>query len=76
MFLAEDLTQGETERDPEEHDMTIHRVPVEEFERIAAGRTRDGQLHGGGVGAVPGVAAEPGAGGAGRRLLGAKAGVR
>ena len=42
VFLAEDLTQGETERDPEEHDMTIHRVRVEEFERMLLdGRVMD-----------------------------------
>ena len=42
IFLAEELTQGETERDPEEHDMTIHRVPVREFERMLLdGRVMD-----------------------------------
>ncbi len=42
VFLAEGLTQGETERDPEEHDMTIHRVRVEEFERMLLdGRVMD-----------------------------------
>lgn len=42
VFLAEDLTQGETERDPEEHDMTTHRVRVEEFERMLLdGRVMD-----------------------------------
>lgn len=34
VYLAEDLTQGETERDPEEHDMTVHRVPVADFEAM------------------------------------------
>ena len=32
VFLAEELKSGEVERDPEEHDMTVHRVRVEEFE--------------------------------------------
>jgi 8-oxo-dGTP pyrophosphatase MutT (NUDIX family) len=42
VFLAEGLTQGETERDPEEHDMTVHRVPVKEFEAmILDGRVMD-----------------------------------
>ena len=42
VFLAEGLTQGETERDPEEHDMTIHRVRVEEFEEMLLdGRVMD-----------------------------------
>ncbi len=34
VFLAEDLTHGDTDRDPEEHDMTVHRVPVAEFEAM------------------------------------------
>ena len=34
VYLAEGLTQGQTERDPEEHDMTVHRVPVAEFEAM------------------------------------------
>ena len=33
-FLAEGLTQGDTDRDPEEHDMTVHRVSVDEFESM------------------------------------------
>ena len=42
IFLAEELRHGETERDPEEHDMVVHRVPVEEFERMLLdGRVRD-----------------------------------
>jgi ADP-ribose pyrophosphatase len=42
VFLAEGLSQGETERDPEEHDMTVHRVPVEEFESMMLdGRVMD-----------------------------------
>jgi len=34
VFLAEGLTQGPTERDPEEHDMTVHRVAVADFESM------------------------------------------
>jgi ADP-ribose pyrophosphatase len=34
VYLAEGLTQGATERDPEEHDMTVHRVSVAEFEAM------------------------------------------
>ncbi len=34
VFLAEGLTQGATERDAEEHDMVLHRVPVVEFEAM------------------------------------------
>jgi ADP-ribose pyrophosphatase len=42
VFLAEELTAGEHERDPEEHDMTVHRTPVEEFERMLLdGRVMD-----------------------------------
>ena len=42
IFLAEGLTGGETARDPEEHDMTVHRVPVAEFERMLLdGRVMD-----------------------------------
>ena len=42
VFLAEGLSQGETERDPEEHDMTVHRVAVSEFEAMMLdGRVRD-----------------------------------
>lgn len=33
-FLAEGLTRGEHDRDPEEQDMTVHRVTVAEFERM------------------------------------------
>jgi ADP-ribose pyrophosphatase len=33
-FLAEDLTQGETRPDPEEHDLVLHRVAVSEFEQM------------------------------------------
>ena len=42
IFLAEGLEEGETERDPEEHDMTVHRVPVQEFESMLLdGRVMD-----------------------------------
>lgn len=42
VFLAEGLSHGETERDPEEHDMTVHRVAVTEFEAmILDGRVMD-----------------------------------
>jgi 8-oxo-dGTP pyrophosphatase MutT (NUDIX family) len=42
IYLAEDLTQGETNREPEEHGMTVHRVSVTEFESmILDGRIRD-----------------------------------
>ncbi len=42
VFLAEGLTQGPTERDPEEQDMALHRVPVAEFERMLLdGRVMD-----------------------------------
>jgi 8-oxo-dGTP pyrophosphatase MutT (NUDIX family) len=34
LYLAEDLRQGGTDRDDEEHDMTVHRVPVAEFESM------------------------------------------
>ncbi len=38
VFLAEGLSQGKTERDPEEHDMTVHRVAVSEFEAMLLDR--------------------------------------
>jgi 8-oxo-dGTP pyrophosphatase MutT (NUDIX family) len=42
VYLAEGLTQGETERDPEEHDMTVHRVAVKDFEAMMLdGRVMD-----------------------------------
>ena len=42
VFLAEGLSQGETKRDAEEHDMTVHRVSVAEFEAMVLdGRVRD-----------------------------------
>ena len=34
VFLAEDLTRGEDDPDPEEHDLQVHRVLVAEFERM------------------------------------------
>ncbi len=41
-FLATGLTQGETDFDPEEHDLTLHTVTVDEFEgMLAAGRIKD-----------------------------------
>jgi ADP-ribose pyrophosphatase len=42
VFLAEGLTMGETDRDSEEHDMTVHRVAVSEFEAMLLdGRVMD-----------------------------------
>ncbi len=42
IFLAERLRAGAVERDPEEHDMTVHRVRVEEFEEMLMdGRVMD-----------------------------------
>jgi ADP-ribose pyrophosphatase len=42
VYLAEGLTQGATDRDPEETDMTVHRVRVEEFEAMLLdGRVMD-----------------------------------
>lgn len=42
VYLAEGLTQGETDREPEEGDMTVHRVRVEEFEAMLLdGRVMD-----------------------------------
>jgi ADP-ribose pyrophosphatase len=34
VYLAEELTQGETDRDAEEHDLTVRRVGVAEFEQM------------------------------------------
>jgi len=34
IFLAEGLSHGATDRDPEEHDMTVHRVTVADFEAM------------------------------------------
>ncbi len=42
IFLAEDLRAGQTHRDPEEQDMVVHRVPVDEFEAMLLdGRVQD-----------------------------------
>ena len=42
VYLAEGLSAGETQRDPEEHDMTVHRVAVSEFEAMMLdGRVMD-----------------------------------
>lgn len=42
IFLAQGLHAGATERDPEEHDMTVHRVAVSEFEdMLLDGRVMD-----------------------------------
>ncbi len=42
VFLAEGLTVGEHDRDPEEHDMTVHRVSVAGFEAMLLdGRVMD-----------------------------------
>ncbi|RRA49073.1 NUDIX hydrolase [Acidipila sp. EB88] len=41
-FLATDLTQGETDFDPEEHDLSLHTVSVAEFEHmLLSGRIKD-----------------------------------
>lgn len=34
VFLAEGLTMGEHDRDPEEHDLVVHRVSVTEFQAM------------------------------------------
>lgn len=34
VFLAEGLTMGQHDRDPEEHDLVVHRVSVAEFEAM------------------------------------------
>jgi 8-oxo-dGTP pyrophosphatase MutT (NUDIX family) len=34
VFLATELTESETDRDPEEHDLAVHCVTVAEFERM------------------------------------------
>jgi len=34
VFLATGLTPTDKEPDPEEHDLTVHTVPIEEFERM------------------------------------------
>ena len=42
VYLAEGLRQGDADRDPEEHDLVMHRVPVLEFERMLLdGRVMD-----------------------------------
>ena len=42
IFLAEELTEGEHDRDAEEHDMTVHRVSIAEFEAMLLdGRVMD-----------------------------------
>ncbi len=42
VFLAEGLHKGETDPDPEEHDLTLHRVRVEDFEAMLLdGRVMD-----------------------------------
>ncbi len=42
VYLAEDLTPGETDPDPEEHDLEVHRVPVADFEAMLLdGRVMD-----------------------------------
>jgi ADP-ribose pyrophosphatase len=42
VYLAEGLAQGETDRDEEEHDMTVHRVRIEDFEAMLLdGRVMD-----------------------------------
>ena len=51
VYLAEGLTPGETERDPEEHDMTVHRVSIAEFEAMLL----DGRIMGNCTAAAWGV---------------------
>ena len=34
VFLAEGLTMGEHDRDPEEHDLVVHRISVAEFQEM------------------------------------------
>ncbi len=42
VFLATGLTQTEKAPDPEEHDLVVRSVPVEEFEQMMLdGRVRD-----------------------------------
>ena len=42
VFLATGLTQSEKQPDAEEHDLVVHSVPIEEFERMMLdGRIRD-----------------------------------
>lgn len=43
VFLATGLTQAEKDPDPEEHDLVVHSVPIEEFEqRMLDGTIGDG----------------------------------
>jgi len=43
VFLATGLTQSESRPDPEEHDLIVHNIPVDEFEQmILDGKVRDG----------------------------------
>ncbi len=42
VFLAEELTEGDPDRDPEEYDLAVRRVPVAEFEAMLLdGRVMD-----------------------------------
>ena len=42
VFLATNLTDGDSSPDPEEHDITVHRVPISKFEgMILAGEIVD-----------------------------------
>jgi 8-oxo-dGTP pyrophosphatase MutT (NUDIX family) len=34
IYLAQDLTKGQVDRDAEEHDLIVHRVPVSDFESM------------------------------------------
>ncbi len=43
VFLAEGLSHTEKDPDPEEHDLVVHSMPIEEFEQqMLDGRIRDG----------------------------------
>lgn len=43
VFLATGLTQAEKDPDPEEHDLVVHSVPIEEFEQMMLdGKIGDG----------------------------------
>jgi ADP-ribose pyrophosphatase len=42
VFIANGLTHGETDFDPEEHDLTLHKVSIAEFESmLLSGRIQD-----------------------------------
>ena len=42
VFVAEELTPGPTQRDYEESDMEIHRIPIAAFEeKLRTGQIRD-----------------------------------